>query len=468
MGMTDEGPHSFELPQDRLATTTASGQRVYLYPAFVKGFFRTRRRWLSGILVAFFMLTGWVKIDGVPLFWMDLIHRKFTLFMWTFWADEVPLLVLVLLTAVLSIGVITLLFGRIWCGWACPQSVFIDMVFRPIEQWFEGNGVAQRRFNAKPWTLEKGLKKVGKWTVFLAIALVLAHCFLVYFVGRDQLLWMVRQAPWQNPAPFGIILFATALVLFDFGWFREQFCIIACPYGRLQSVLMDSDSRIVAYDYNRRDCINCYRCVQVCPTGIDIRRGLQMECIMCTSCIDACDQVMKKINKPPRLVRYTSEAELAGRPSHFLRIRLLLYVGLLALSIGMLAYFTAVRDPFMVTVRRGPVPYQIVTTGHTREIANHFKLNLVNHRLSLAQVRIGLSDDRDQPLRMVTPTPVVLVPPGRTVASDVFLFFESESLRDAVQVPLQITFSHPESGITDTTRVIVSLMDPTDKSVFTP
>ena len=294
--------NKLELPEDRLASLDKMGGRLFIYPAQVRGFFRKWRTVTQIILIAIFLLLPWIKIGGQQAVLLDLPGRKFALFGVTFWAHDAPMIFFVLAILTMSLALMTALWGRVWCGWACPQTVFIDGVFRRIEELIEGNHIERRKLDDAPMDAKKFFKRSLKWILFTAVTLVITHSFLAYFVGADRLVEMVQHKPAENWTNFLIILVTSGIILFDFAWFREQFCIIACPYGRFQSVLMGPRSKNVVYDYNRgeprkgkapkgeeADCVNCYRCVQVCPTGVDIRRGTQMECIACTACIDACD-----------------------------------------------------------------------------------------------------------------------------------------------------------------------------------
>lgn len=316
----------FELHPDRLATTDAQGRRIALYPADVRGFFRRKRTQVQAILVIIFLVLPWVRINGQQALLLDIAQRRFEIFGLSLRAHNAPLLFFVFAAGAFGLFFVTAVWGRVWCGWACPQTVFIDGVFRKIERWVEGSALERRKLDAAPLSLQKFLKKFGKWSLYIFATLILTHSFLAYFVGTGPLAEMIRKNPSENWGSFLFMVFSSAVILFDFAWFREQFCTIVCPYGRFQSVLMDRGSMIVAYDVDRGepratpqakalskahnsnlgDCVNCYRCVQVCPTGIDIRRGLQMECIACTACIDACDEVMTKVKKPTGLIRYDS------------------------------------------------------------------------------------------------------------------------------------------------------------------
>ncbi|RYG63166.1 cytochrome c oxidase accessory protein CcoG [bacterium] len=323
----------YELPKERLSTTDQAGRRIHLYPASVKGYFRDRKRYVHGFLLIVFLTLPWIHVSGRQLLLLDVAHREFFFFGLHFRAHDAPLILFLLLGFTFGIGLVTAIWGRVWCGWACPQTVFIEFLFRRIERLVEGSHRAQRALDERPLDSEKMMKKGLKWFLFVVVSLGISHSFLGYFVGTRELVRMVSSSPLENWTSFLMILVTTGIIAFDFGWFREQFCTIMCPYGRFQSVMMDNHSTIVAYDLKRGeprrgtapspsaqgDCVNCLRCVQVCPTGIDIRRGLQMECIACTACIDACDEVMTKVDKPLGLIRYTTERELAGKKTKNVR-----------------------------------------------------------------------------------------------------------------------------------------------------
>jgi len=311
------------LGDERLSTTDNKGNRIFLYPAEVKGFFRKHRNIVQVALILFFLVLPWLKWNGVQLFLFDIPNRTFHLFGILFKAHDAPLIFLVLAIVTIGLAFITALFGRVWCGWACPQTVFIDGVFRRIETWVQGDYLKRRKLTKDPWTSEKISKISFTWFLYFIVSAIIAHSFVAYFVGSDRLIAMILGTPQENWTAFTIVMGMTLVLLFDFGWFREQFCIIACPYGRIQAVLMDKKSMSVIYDYNRGeprkdpavskdkqgDCVNCRRCVEVCPTGIDIRRGIQMECIGCTSCIDGCDVIMTEVKKPLGLIGYHSNVE---------------------------------------------------------------------------------------------------------------------------------------------------------------
>jgi len=384
---------SFELHPDRLGTTDEKGHKVFLYPADVRGFWHRHRVRVQAMLVLIFLALPWIHVDGRQFLLLDVASRKFEIFGLSLRAHDAPGLFFVLATAGFSLFFITALVGRIWCGWACPQTVFIEFVFRRIERWIEGPGFERRRLAESPIHAKKFLKKTLKWSLYVLAALLITHSFLAYFVGSRPLLGMIVSDPRENWTSFVFILFTTGLVLFNFGWFREQFCVIACPYGRFQSVLMDEHSTVVGYDQKRGEprqqkgqpgpfgaCVNCYRCVQVCPTGIDIRRGTQLECIACTACVDACDEVMTRLNQPTGLIRYTSAKSLRGEPVQRLRPRTALYGALLLLSLIGLCGFIYLQTPIDVAwLRAKGLPYEVIRAeGREDIVVNRFKIELSN------------------------------------------------------------------------------------------
>lgn len=295
----------------------------------------------------------------------------------------------------------TALVGRVWCGWACPQTVFLDLI-RRIERWIKGDSLARHKLDAAPWTTEKLFKRGWKYALFALFALLLAHVFLSYFVSLPGLYSMVLRSPLEHWSAFLFVFLMGAALWFDFAWFREQFCIVLCPYGRLQSALLDDDSIVIGYDKKRGeprgklstpgagDCIDCRRCVQVCPTGIDISQGLQMECIACSSCIDACDEVMTKINRPRGLIRYDSMRGFAGSPTRIIRPRILLYTALLLIGAVVMLFSISTFKPATVSLlRMTGAPYYF----EENTIRNQYLIRIINKRNKLETFQIRLLND---------------------------------------------------------------------------
>lgn len=392
-------------PGDRLSSTDEFGDRIFLYPAEVKGRFRNYRNWTQGVLIIFFLALPWLKINGTQAVLLDLAHRRFNLFGITFLAHDGPLIFFVLLTFVVALLLATSIFGRVWCGWACPQTVFIDGVFRKIETLIEGTYLERRKLDSAPLSVQKILLKSSKWSLFVFASLVISHSFLAYFVGVDHLFEMSQSPPRENWATFLVMAFVAGVVLFDFAWFREQFCIIMCPYGRLQSVMMDNKSLAVLYDEKRGeprkgkttgqqgDCIACNRCVNVCPTGIDIRNGVQLECIACTACIDACDEIMDKVHKPRGLIRYSSQLAMDGQTVSRFDVRRYIYGAVLLLAVVGISIAVYRRQSFHIEVLRSRDLYTQLSENGEDVVVNHFKVHIHNQSDGLMAIRINLSQN---------------------------------------------------------------------------
>ena len=299
--------------RDSIATINEDGKRAWVFPKKPSGKFYDYRKIVSYVLLAFLFAAPFVKINGNQFLLFNVLERRFNIFGFPFWPQDFHLFVISMIIGVIFITVFTVAFGRIFCGWICPQTIFLEMVFRRIEYWIDGDRGAQMKLKRTKWTPEKIRKRVLKHTIFVIISFLIANVFLAYLIGSDKLLNYITEGPFKHLGTLFPLLIFTGLFYFVFSWFREQVCIIACPYGRLQGVLLDNKSIIVAYDHKRGegengrkkfrknedraalghgDCIDCMQCVHVCPTGIDIRNGTQLECVNCTACIDECDDIM--------------------------------------------------------------------------------------------------------------------------------------------------------------------------------
>ncbi len=362
---------------------TAAGKRRRIVPADVRGRFTRLRNAGFVLLIVVYAALPWIQIGGQPAVFLDLGHRRFHLFGASFNAQDTWLLFFLLAGAGAALITATALLGRIWCGYACPQTVFLDGVFRRIERWFDGPPALRRRRAGS----RRAVRTAGKHAAYLVVAALVAHVFLSYFVSLPQLFSMMASSPGDHPAAFGWAFGITALMYGNFAWFREQTCLIVCPYGRLQSTLTDADTLIIAYDGGRGeprgklkqapggDCIDCNRCVAVCPTGIDIRNGLQIECIGCAACVDACDEIMGRIGRAPGLIRYDSARGLAGERRRFWRPRLALYALLLSALVGGAVWAAGTHQSFEANLLRAPgMPF----IKHGDRVRNSFELHLVN------------------------------------------------------------------------------------------
>ncbi len=416
-------------PVEVLSTLTREGKRKWVYPVPSKGHYYKRRLWLGWVLVFLFLALPIIPINGKPALLLDFVHREFAIFGIIFYPTDTFLLMLFLIGAGISIILFTALLGRVWCGWACPQTVYLEFVFRPIERLIEGKEHVRKRRDEGPWNWDKLWRKGLKLTVFLAISLVLAHAFVAYFVGWDNLLVWMQRSPTEHWGFFVMMGLTTGLVLFNFGYFREQMCTITCPYARFQSVLLDPDSLIVSYDPNRGeprarrskkriqeeeaglvpqlgDCIDCLACVRTCPTGIDIRDGLQMECIACTQCIDACDDIMVKIDKPKGLIRYTSEHALAGRKTRKLRPRTVLYSALLALIVTVLTGMLMNRQAYDINVGRSVGDPYMTLPGD--QVANRLRFRVRNQTPDPTNFTIEAVQPAGAEVKIVGTSPISL------------------------------------------------------------
>jgi cytochrome c oxidase accessory protein FixG len=469
----------WDLHEERPASFDEQGWRVKMHPAEVRGLWRNRRQIVHSILLVIFLGLPWLEIDGRQALLLDVGNRQFEIFGLSLRAHNAPLLVFILAIAGFGLFLVTAIWGRVWCGWACPQTVFIEMVFRRIEKWIEGPAGERRSLQQKPWTASKIAKKSFKWIVFTGVSLVLTHSFLAYFVGTEKLSEMIQHSPKENWTSFLFIAFSTGIILFDFGWFREQFCMIACPYGRFQSVLMDSKSMIVGYDEKRGeprrglvtqgqtqgDCVNCYRCVQVCPTGIDIRRGVQLECIACTACVDACDEVMAKTGKSSGLIRYTTLQELGrnlkdrvgfGLAFQFtprVGIYLLVIIGsILGLTIGL-----ATHEDLEILIFRGKgLPYQVVQHEGKDFILNQFYAEATNTSNADVSVQFN-TEDIGSAVEILNSQGGFNVRAGKIERLGFFVRFPRDRAKEIAATPLRVKFKSDEHEFVKEVRLVAPL-----------
>ena len=399
-----------------LATIRADGSREFLFPADTQGRYTRARKYSAFALIAFYLSLPWIKINGYPAVFLDVAERRFHLFGITLAAQDLWLMFFVITGLGFSLFFVTALLGRIWCGWACPQTVFLDHVYRRIERWIDGDAVKRRALRNAPLSAGKVVRRVTKHALYLLVSAAITHLFLAYFVSVPEVWAMMRAAPIEHWGTFVFIAVATGILYFNFAWFREQLCIVICPYGRLQSALIDDHSLVIGYDAVRGeprghrpaaaptnanqatasspvsavgDCVDCLRCVQVCPTGIDIRQGLQMECIGCTACIDACDDVMTRLRRPRGLIRYDSQAGFTGGRTRWLRPRTLLYGFLLLVGASVATWaLSSVKSADVGITRMTGAPY-IVDQNTVR---NQFLVRIVNKQSEPVSFRVTLKD----------------------------------------------------------------------------
>ncbi|HTQ04711.1 MAG TPA: cytochrome c oxidase accessory protein CcoG [Polyangiaceae bacterium] len=431
-----------------LPTLNADGTRRRIRPRLYQGPRLHARRRTAWALMVLFAAAPWLRVGHKPLILLDVARREFTLGGHTFLPTDGVLLMLLLLSIFVGIIWTTALVGRAWCGWACPQTVYMEFLFRPIERLFEGSRENQLRLDKSGG----GLRRVAKNATFFVVAFVLANVFLSYFVGTSTLVRWMTQSPLEHWSPFLIVAVTTGLVFFDFAYFREQMCTVVCPYARIQSVLLDRRSLLVGYDRlrgeprgkgkpkpGRGDCIDCGACVAACPTGIDIRDGLQLECIACAQCADACDGIMAKIKKPLGLIRYGSQATLESHaPPKLLRPRVVIYPILLGVLLAALAVLGAERQNAEVTVLRG-IGAPFTTDGEL--VTGELRVK-VRNRSDDAE-RYALSVVASPPVRLIAPENPLEVAAGAQRTTAVFVIAPRASfLGGARPVTVHVTDTH--------------------------
>lgn len=443
---------------DSLTSVNADGSRYFLHPSDVSGRFTWWRRVFGVLLLAVYVLLPWIPINGNPAVFLDLAERRFHFLGITFLAEDLWVGFFLLTGLGFSLFYVTSLFGRLWCGWACPYTVFLDHIYRRIERLIDGDAPQRKKLDASPWTGEKIVKRVVKQGLFLLVSLFIAHVFVSYFVSIPRLYGYMRQSPMEHAGAFGVMLFLTACLHFSFAWFREQFCIILCPYGRIQSALTDDDTVIIGYDAKRGEprgkvsdpdagaCINCNRCVQVCPTGIDIRNGLQLECIGCAACVDACDEIMEKVERPKGLIRYDSTKGLAGGKTHYFRPRTLLYTGFLCLGLAVLGFFlTSLHSAKAELIRMPGQPYYVDEAG----VRNQYRLQLITKLQNPTEFRIRL-EGLPEGAQVVGLEDVITLKPGEETMKTFIVQVPKSAYKGEFRIELKGHILPGDFEITDT------------------
>jgi polyferredoxin len=475
--------------RDKIATVDESGKRVWIYPKKPKGRFTNARTYLSWVLLAFLFGMPFIKVNGDPLLLFNVLERKFILFGIQFMPQDFHLFVLAMLTLIVFIVLFTVVWGRLFCGWVCPQTIFMEMVFRKIEYAIEGDANAQKRLNNAPWTTQKIIKKVSKQAIFFAISVLVANTFLAYIIGVDEVIQIATEPVSQNLSGFIAMILFSGAFYFVFSYLREQVCVTICPYGRLQGVMLDQNSIVVAYDFVRGeprgklkrgqkknpppstgnagasnpiaqmrtdiataelaaaptgkdystppganpaetmkkalgDCIDCGLCVKVCPTGIDIRDGTQLECVNCTACIDACDEVMDKIDRPRGLIRYDSYNGIESGRKKLFTTRVIAYTAVLALLVVVNIVLLMSRTDVETLLLRTPgTLYQKVDETY---ISNLYNYQVINKTAEEVPVEFKLIGDIPGRIRLVGKPPVAAA--GKVAEGALFIDLNKAAL----------------------------------------
>lgn len=457
--------------RNHLATVTKEGKRKWIFPKKPSGRFYNSRTIVSFFLLAFLIIAPFIKVNGHPFLLLDFPNRHFILFGVPFGPHDFHLFVLAMISFVVFIVLFTVIFGRIFCGWACPQTIFMEMVFRKIEYLIEGDAIQQIKLKNAPWTAKKILKKTLKHVIFFSISFFIANIFLSYIISMDKLIEIVTDPPSQHLSGLFAITVFSGVFYFVFSYFREQACTLVCPYGRLQGVLLDQDSIVIAYDYkrgeprgklkkgedfsNRGDCIDCHLCVDVCPTGIDIRNGIQLECVNCTACIDACDNVMDKIQRPRGLIRYASLRNIENKAKFKFTPRMMLYSIILFILLTVLTVLMINRTDFNVNVLRTPgMLFQQQPDG---KISNLYDLNLVNKTFQPTEIKLKLENPSSGELKIIGTD--LKLEPQQIVEAKFMILLPKESITKMN--------THVEIGVYDGDKLIkkikTSFLGPVEK-----
>lgn len=457
------------IPQERvLPTLNQDGTRRRIRLKLYEGPHHTRRRILGWGLIALFVGLPFVRISGEPAVLLNVAEREFVLGGRTFLATDGVLLMLLMLAIFVGIIFLTALLGRAWCGWGCPQTVYMEFLFRPIERLFEGDRNSQLRLDQKGG----GARRILKNVTFAVLSVLVANVFLAYFVGTDMLLQWVTSAPSEHPGGFLVMGVTAGLVFFDFAYFREQMCTVICPYARLQAALLDKNSLIIGYDEKRGeprhkgkyvpgvgDCIDCSACVVTCPTGIDIREGLQLECIACGQCIDACNTIMAKVDKPLGLIRYASQNSLDAKRTQLLRPRVLVYAVLLVGLVGALVLVGGERMGADVTVLRG-IGAPFALQGDL--VRNQVRVKIENRRREAEIYDIAVLVGEGDALRNTEELGIVVVNPENPLevpgndrrTTSLFVSSGREAFQDG-RIPIVVRVTSPDGTSRDEPFVLL-------------
>lgn len=428
--------------RDSIGTIDDDGKRHWISPKKPSGKYYNARTWVSVVLLLFLFSGPFIRIGGHPLLLINILERKFVLLGQVFWPQDFYIFVLVMLSFVLFVVLFTVVFGRIFCGWVCPQTIFMEMVFRKIEYLIDGDFKQQKRLKESDWTTEKIRKRVLKHGIFFLISFLISNTFLMYIIGSEEWYQVVTDSPANHIAGLISILIFTGVFYFVFSWFREQVCIVACPYGRLQGVMLDRNSIVVAYDYvrgemrgkfkknenreesNKGDCIDCNQCVNVCPTGIDIRNGTQLECVNCTACIDACDHMMESVGLPKGLIRYDSEEGIVNKEKKIWSTRTIGYTVVLTIILCVVGFFLMSRSEVEATVLKTTGQEYQKRSGN--KISNLYNYKIINKTYDSIPAEIRLKDMEGE-IKIIG-TESILIPSESIAEGSFFLILDMDQL----------------------------------------
>ncbi len=427
--------------RNKIATVDDKGKRIWVFPQKPAGRLYTLRSWATLAYIIIFFGLPFLKYDGHPIFLINVLQRRFILFGQIFWPQDFFIFALGMVVFIVFIALFTVVFGRVFCGWACPQTIFMEMVFRKIEFWIEGDAGKQKLLKKAPWDSAKISKKVTKWVIFWLVSFIIANVFLSYLIGVDDLKKLITEPLDKNIGSFTTLLVFTTVFFFVYLWMREQICTVICPYGRMQGVLLDKDSVIVAYDYKRGekrgkfhknekrelgDCIDCEQCVKVCPTGIDIRNGTQLECVNCTACIDACNHMMSAVGLPTGLIRYASENNIAEKKPWRMTWRMKAYSGVMVFLLAILVWLLSTRTDVGITILR--TPGQLYQEQPNHQMSNLYNYKIFNKTFKTKEVTLRPENFKGS-IKLVGETRM-MIPPDGYVAGTMFINIEKDDIKD--------------------------------------
>ncbi len=424
--------------RDTLTTVTQEGKRKWIYPKKPSGKFYTARTILTYFLLAFLFGAPFVKINGHPFIIFNVLERHFIIFGIPFGPHDLHLFALTMIAFIVSIFLFTVVYGRLFCGWICPQTIFLEMVFRKIEYFIEGDANKQRAFRESSWTAKKIFKNTSKQIIFFTISFLIANTFLSYFIGVEKLYQYIKDTPPEHFATFLAVLIFSGIFYFVFASFREQVCTLVCPYGRLQGVMLDQNSIVIHYDYKRGetrgkikkdavndlgDCIDCGLCIDVCPTGIDIRNGTQLECVNCTACIDACDDVMVKVKRPKGLIRYISKNGIETEEQKIFTPRVIGYTVVLFVLTVLILFLLISRSEVELSILRAPgMLFQELPDG---KISNIYDLKIVNKSFNILPANLEIENIKSAEIKLIGKD-LIVEPQGVTEAKFFVILPKSE------------------------------------------
>ena len=472
--MSDEIQKNQELEEElqsfrnSIGTADRSGKRKWVFAKKPSGKYYNYRTYVSWLLLAFLIFIPFIKINGNPLFKFDIIKREFFILSYPFFTSDFKIFAVGMIATVVFIILFTVVYGRIFCGWICPQTIFLEMVFRKIEYAIDGDRNKQIKLAQQEWNEEKIRKRVLKWTIYAFVSFIIANILFAWVIGVDALRDLIVEGPIEHLSTFIGLLVFTGIFYFIFTWFREQACVLVCPYGRLQGVLIDKKTIIVAYDYKRGerekgrarfkrgqdraqegvgDCIDCGNCVVVCPTGIDIRNGTQLECVNCTACIDACDEVMEKINLPKGLIRYASEENIAEKKKFKFTTRMMAYTGILVILMGVLTSFLFIRSDVNSKFLREPgTDFKVVNNSI---ITNEFQFSLQNKTKQTEQMHFRLKSHPNGVVNVIGRPVPILIMQGQQIEGNAIISIPKKDI-SSYKEKIEIEVLNEKNEVIDT------------------